>query len=105
VYVRPPRVEDLSAWQAFGWWAEPDPGRMDEEHARFRAILADAGAEVVIGAASAGGDPDAIYTYDPVLMTDRGAILLRPGKEGRRGEPAVVERDLIDAGVDVVGRM
>ena len=36
------------------------------------------------------GDPDHIYAYDPVLMTDDGAILLRPGKEGRRGEPAAV---------------
>ena len=33
------------------------------------------------------GNPDAIYTYDPTLVGDDGAVLLRPGKEGRRGEP------------------
>ena len=43
--------------------------------------------EVIVGTTAAHDDPDAIYAYDPVLMTDEGAILLRPGKEGRRGEP------------------
>ena len=51
------------------------------------------------------GDPDAIYAYDPVLVTEAGAVLLRPGKEGRRGEPEVVGNDLVSAGVDVAGRI
>ena len=29
------------------------------------------------------GNPDAIYTYDPVLVGEEGAVLLRPGKDGR----------------------
>jgi N-dimethylarginine dimethylaminohydrolase len=51
------------------------------------------------------GDPDSIYAYDPVLMTDAGAVLLRPGKEGRRGEPDVVANDLRSAGVPLAGRI
>jgi dimethylargininase len=103
VYVRPPRREDLVAWRAFGWHAEPDAGRIQEEHAALRSLLQAFGAEIVCGITPIEGDPDAIYTYDPVLMTDPGAILLRPGKEGRRGEPGVVERDLVEVGVPVVG--
>ena len=30
------------------------------------------------------GNPDAIYTYDPTLVGAEGAVLLMPGKEGRR---------------------
>ena len=57
------------------------------------------------GSARAPGDPDAIYAYDPVLLTDAGAILLRPGKEGRRAEPDAVATDLRAAGIAVAGRM
>ena len=35
--------------------------------------------------------PDLVYTFDPLLVTDRGAIPLRPGKPNRLGEPAVLE--------------
>ena len=32
---------------------------------------------------------DSIYAYDPVIITGRGAILCRMGKEQRRAESAV----------------
>jgi N-dimethylarginine dimethylaminohydrolase len=53
----------------------------------------------VSGSSPVAGDPDAIYTYDPTLMTDVGAILLRPGKEGRRLEPDAMAHDLANAEV------
>jgi dimethylargininase len=95
----------MPSWQAYGWRGAPDPGRAAEEHARFRELLETAGAEVVVGASPSPADPDAIYTYDPVLMTDAGAILLRPGKVGRRGEPALAEADLEAANVPVVAAL
>ena len=105
VYVRPPRSEDLAAWREYGWHAEPNTMRALEEHEAFVAELERDGAEVVIGASGVTGDPDAIYAYDPVLMADRGAILLRPGKLGRQREPEVVGRDLEAAGVPIVGEL
>jgi dimethylargininase len=105
VYVRAPRAEDLTSWEAYGWHAAPQATAAFEEHEALRAQLADAGAEVVEGRTAVPGDPDAIYAYDPVLMTERGAILLRPGKEGRRGEPEAVSQDLQDAGVPIEGRI
>ncbi len=103
VYVRPPRAEDLERWREYGWRAAPDPVRAEEEHRALRAELERAGAEVIVGRTPVDGDPDAIYAYDPVLPTDRGLVLLRPGKPGRRGEPAAVTRDLEAAGVEVLG--
>jgi len=105
VLVRPPRPFDLQAWRDFGWRDEPDPGAAAEEHRAFRAELERAGAEVIVGEASVDGDPDAIYAYDPILMTDRGAILLRPGKLERRREPQAVALDLEDAGVPILGSL
>jgi dimethylargininase len=105
VYVRAPVAADLSAWDTFGWRSEPDPERAVDEHAAFRAELERAGATVEIGSARAPEDPDAIYAYDPVLMTDAGAILLRPGKEGRRAEPDAVASDLAASRVAIAGRV
>jgi dimethylargininase len=105
VLVREPDREDLLAWRAYGWHGPPDAARAADEHAAFRALLEEVGAAVVIGRAPAAGDPDAIYAYDPTLMTDLGAILLRPGKEGRRGEPATFETDLTGAGIPIRGRL
>jgi N-dimethylarginine dimethylaminohydrolase len=103
--VRPPEPEALRRWREFGWRSAPDPARATAEHEAFRALLAGAGAEVIVGAAAARDDPDAIYPYDPVLMTDRGAILLRPGKAGRRGEPSVASEDLEAAGLPVIASL
>ena len=105
VYVRAPVGADLHAWESFGWREEPDPARAADEHAAFCAELDRAGAEIVTGSAPVEGDPDAIYAYDPTLMTDAGAILLRPGKEGRRLEPDAVARDLAAARVRIAGRL
>jgi N-dimethylarginine dimethylaminohydrolase len=38
-------------------------------------------------------------------MTDDGAIVLRPGKQGRRAEPDAVASDLAAAGIAIAGRM
>ncbi|MEA2520938.1 MAG: hypothetical protein QOI81_584 [Actinomycetota bacterium] len=105
VYVREPDVDSLAGWQTYNWRSQPDPGRIVEEHAGFRAALADAGAEVVSGRTLVPGNPDAIYAYDPTLLTGAGAILLRPGKIGRRDEPAALSKDLIEAGVAIVGEL
>ena len=78
---------------------------MEEEHEAFRALLADAGAEVVVAATPHSLDPDAIYVYDPALVTDDGAVMLRPGKEGRRGEVEVMAADFVEAGLPIAGRL
>jgi N-dimethylarginine dimethylaminohydrolase len=104
VLVRPPAAASAGRWREYGWRAAPDPLGLAREHEAFCALLEGAGAEVVVGAPDPA-DPDAIYAYDPVLVSDRGAILLRPGKPGRRGEPAAVRADLERMGVPVVATL
>jgi N-dimethylarginine dimethylaminohydrolase len=105
VFVRPPVPDDAGAWRAYGWRDAPHPALAEAQHARLRELLADAGAEVVTGSTRVEGDPDAIYAYDPVLMTEAGAILLRPGKEGRLREPGAYAQDLEAAGIPIVGAL
>ncbi len=105
VLVKAPAPEAWAAWRAYGWRSEPDPVALQEEHEAFRALLADAGAEVVVGQTGGTSNPDAIYAYDPALVADAGAVLLMPGKEGRRGEPDDMSIDFMEAGVPLAGRL
>jgi dimethylargininase len=105
VLVRPPAAGSWAAWKAYGWRSEPDPGRLEDEHASFRELLAEAGAEVLVAETPHALDPDAIYVYDPALVADAGAIMLRPGKEGRRGEVEVMVADFVEAGVPIAARL
>ena len=105
VLVSAPRDEDQHGWGACGWREEPDVRRIAEEHEAFCALLANAGAEVLPAESDTGGNPDAIYTYDPALVTDEGALLLHPGKRIRRGEVDAMAVDLERADVPIVGRL
>jgi N-dimethylarginine dimethylaminohydrolase len=104
VLVRPLREDDVARWGDCGWRDAPDAARAAEEHAAFRSLLEDAGAEVIVADGDAG-NPDAIYAYDPVLVGDRGAVLMRPGKDVRLGEPDALVADLERAGVPIAGRV
>ncbi|HZT54232.1 MAG TPA: hypothetical protein VE995_07600, partial [Gaiellaceae bacterium] len=104
VLVRPPAAEDVAGWEALGWRSAPDFARLEDEHARFRELLASAGARVEL-ARGQPGNLDSLYVYDPVLVTPRGAILLRPGKAARRGEPEALAPDLERLGLEVVARL
>jgi N-dimethylarginine dimethylaminohydrolase len=98
VLVRAP--SDLRDWEACGWRAEPDPAAIGREHEALCRILQGAGSEVVL-AESPSENADAIYAFDPALLTEYGAILLNPGKEARRSEPAALAEDFSRAGVPI----
>ncbi len=100
VLVRPPLPEDAARWREHGWRAAPDPVPAAAEHEAFCLLLEDGGAEVVVSRHDPG-NPDALYAFDPVLVGSEGAVLLRPGKRGRRGEPDAVAETLREAGVPV----
>jgi len=104
VLVRPPLAEDVERWREYGWRGAPDHPAAAREHEVLCTILEDAGAEVVVSRHDPG-NPDAIYVYDPVLVGTEGAVLLRPGKVGRRSEPAAIAATLAAAGVPVAGEV
>lgn len=85
--------------------AQPDLTRAREEHAAFVELLAVSGTEVIRHDAPLPDHADALFVHDPVLVTDRGAILLRMGKALRRGEEGAIGRTLERAGVPVCYRI
>jgi N-dimethylarginine dimethylaminohydrolase len=52
-----------------------------------------------------GLGPDSVYVFDPLLISDRGAIPLRSGKETRRGEETALEEWTTRAGIPTLSRI
>ena len=102
IYVRPPHADAFANWAAYAWHTGPDPEATVAEHVAFVDTLRQHIPDVVVGTEPVPGDPDAVYAYDPTLVTDAGVIPLLPGKEGRRGEPAVVAEELAAAGLAIL---
>ena len=95
-------LADPGRWH---YTARPDLARARDEHARFVSLLSAAGAEVIHHEEALSDHADALFVHDPVLVSDRGAVLLRMGKLLRRGEEAAIGRALERAGVPIVGRL
>lgn len=70
----------------FGYPRPVDHTRAVEEHRAFCTILEGQGIEVVRQPPAAPGSMDAIFVYDPSIVTDEGAVIGRPAKEVRRAE-------------------
>ena len=105
VLVRPPRFVGFGRWREYGWRAEPDVAKLAAEHDAFCTALGADGADVVLAETPVPDDPDAIYVFDPAIVCDRGAIVLRSGKPGRQAEGDVIAADFEQAGVPVAARL
>jgi dimethylargininase len=105
VLVRPPRSAGFATWREYGWSSEPDVGKLAEEHEAFCNSVAAGGAEVVVADTPLPTDPDAIYVFDPAIVSDSGAIVLRPGKAGRLMEADAIAADFEHAGVPIAARL
>jgi dimethylargininase len=82
-------VEDPVAWH---YTSRPDLPRAQAEHDALVALLRQGGAEVLYHEEPQPAHADAIFAFDPALVTDEGAVLLSMGKAQRRGEEAVMGR-------------
>jgi dimethylargininase len=89
---------------AHGFLHRVDLERAQRQHDAFCELLAGLGVVVhELGAETES--PDLVYTFDPVLVADRGLVPLRSGKPTRLGEEAVIEGWAVDRGIPVAGRI
>jgi len=62
------------------------------EHDAIVDVLREAGCEIVYHQTAPTDCADAIFTHDPAIITDSGAIVLNMGKRARADEPAAMAR-------------
>ncbi len=89
---------DPTRWN---YTAQPDLEIAQQEHDALVALLRQAGAEVAYHDEAQPDRADAIFAFDPALVTDRGAIMLSMGKDLRRGEEAAMARCFEAMGVPI----
>jgi dimethylargininase len=99
-----PAFGSAHAEPAHGFLHPVDLDVAQREHDAFVETLVALGVRVH-GLETELESPDLVYTFDPLLVTDRGAIPLRPGKPNRIAEPAAIEAWTTAAGVPTVGRI
>ncbi len=82
-----------------------DPGRAAIEHEGLVELVTAGGAQVEWLTDEDDGLSDSVFTFDPSLMTDHGAILLSMGKRLRAPEPALHEAAYRRMGIPILGRI
>ena len=92
-------VDDPAAWHYSG---RPDLAAAQREHDGLVALLRRAGAEVIYHDEALPDHADAIFAFDPALVTDAGAIMLSMGKQKRRGEEAAMARCFERMGIPIL---
>jgi N-dimethylarginine dimethylaminohydrolase len=95
-------VADPAAWHYTG---AIDLDEARRAHDAFADALRAWDVEVLYHDEPLPDHSDSVFVFDPVLVTDRGTLVLSMGKERRRGEEEPLARALQDGGVPVFGRL
>lgn len=82
-----------------------EPVRAAEQHRALAELVARSGAAIEWLPDEDDELADSVFTHDPSLMTDRGAVILAMGKALRSGEPALHEEAYRRLGIPVLGRI
>lgn len=96
------RGADRAAWH---YGPGFDPVRAAMQHAAFADMVAASGATVEWIEDREDGLSDSVFTHDPSLMTDHGALILSMGKALRKAEPALHEATYARLGIPILGRV
>lgn len=106
VVMRKPGKSLVSA-NAADWHYGPgfDGARAIEQFGVFADLVASCGTEIIWIEDNGDGLADAMFTHDPSLVSDHGAIILRMGKPGRMAEPDLHAATYEAAGIPVLGRI
>ncbi|HEU0164749.1 MAG TPA: arginine deiminase family protein [Thermomicrobiales bacterium] len=89
----------------FGYPHAPNDDLAMSEHSAFVTLLQEQGIEVIQQDAAPDGELDSIFVYDSGYITDDGALLTRPGKVVRRGEPRYAASAFADLGISIIGEI
>ena len=96
------KTADPNKWhygQAF------DPSKVERNYSSFIKILSSLDVEILWMTPKNNENADSIFTYDPSFMTQKGAILLSPGKLLRKGEEKIHEEFYKNNNIPIIGKL
>ena len=95
------RTADPTKWhysQSF------DPNKIDSNYLSFKKILSELDVEIIWMTSKNNKIADSVFTYDASFMTQKGAILLSPGKPLRKGEEKIHEAFYRNNNIPIIGK-
>ena len=92
-----------SQWKELNYLASPDYDKVLKEYDNFVEYLKKSTSEIYYLPQNDKTGLDSIYVHDPVIITNKGAILCNMGKEKRRAEPQAAGEFLIKLGIPILG--
>jgi arginine deiminase len=92
-----------SQWKELNYLASPDYDKAVEEYDSFVEYLKKSTSEIYYLPQNDKTGLDSIYVHDPVIITNKGAILGSMGKEKRREEPQAAGEFLLELGIPILG--
>ena len=90
-------------WKELNYLASPDFDKALKEYDNFVEYLKKSIPEIYYLPQNDKTGLDSIYVHDPVIVTNKGAILCNMGKENRRAEPQAAGEFLPKLGIPVLG--
>ena len=92
-------------WRELNYLGEPDFEMAAAQHEQLAGLLRKFGAEITYLPQSGGTTLDSVYVHDPIIVSNRGAILCSMGKAARRNEPEAAGKFFEQIGVPILGRI
>jgi N-dimethylarginine dimethylaminohydrolase len=92
-------------WRPLNYHSRPDRAEALREYAKFEAMLAASGAEIIRLPANANLTMDALYAHDALIVTPKGLVRPWMGKPARREEPMVNGEHLERLGFPILGEI
>ncbi len=90
-------------WEKLNYSGCPDFDLAKKEYESFIEFLKRDVSEIHFLPQSGKTGLDSIYVHDPVIITEKGAILCSMGKQDRRGESAAVAEYLAALDIEIIG--
>ncbi|MBI3240970.1 MAG: amidinotransferase [Chloroflexi bacterium] len=92
-------------WRELNYFGEPDFHVAAAQHEQLVTLLSRVGAEITYLPTNDGVTLDSVYVHDPVIVSNRGAVLCNMGKVARRNEPEAAGKFFEQIGVPILGRV
>ena len=92
-------------WESLVYFGCPDFENSMAEYERFVGVLDQFDFEIHYAPFDETTSLDSIYVHDPLVISERGAILCSMGKDARRPEPDAAAKYLKELGIPVIGQI
>jgi len=90
-------------WMDLNYLGRPGLDKAVQEYEDFVALLKTFVPEIYYLPQNENTGLDSVYVHDPVMITERGAILSQMGKGARKGEPSAAGEFLSDLKIPILG--